>query len=207
MGVDSKALVKTLNKTCLNALQSAAGLCLSRTNPTVDVEHWLVKLIETPDTDLTRIFRNFEVDTSHVLRDLTRVMDGFRTGNQRTPTLSLKIDQLIRAAWIMASIHYQARQVRSGTLLLALLDDEDLGRLARDGSRELSKIKTELLQPNLMKLIAGSSEDEGATASDMGAAGGEPTERAGGMSQTPALDQFTINLTERAKKGEIDPVI
>ena len=108
MGVDSAALIKTLNKTCLNALQAAAGLCLSRTNPSVEIEHWLVKLVELPDTDLTRIFRHFEVDTSHLLRDLTQVIDGFRTGNQRTPTLSLKIDQLIRAAWVLASIQYQA---------------------------------------------------------------------------------------------------
>ena len=85
MGVDSGALIKTLNKTCLNALQAAAGLCLSRTNPSVEVEHWLVKLVELPDTDLTRIFRHFEVDTSRLLRDLTQVIDGFRTGNQRTP--------------------------------------------------------------------------------------------------------------------------
>ena len=56
MGVDSGALIKTLNKTCLNALQAAAGLCLSRTNPSVEVEHWLVKLVEAADTDLTRIF-------------------------------------------------------------------------------------------------------------------------------------------------------
>src|SRR6516165_9735242 len=145
MGVDSAALIKTLNKTCLNALQSAAGLCLSRTNPSVEVEHWLVKLIELPESDLSRVFRNFEVDTSHVLRDLTRVIDGFRTGNQRTPTLSLKIDQLVRAAWVLSSIQFQARQVRSGTLLLALLEDEELGRLARDASRKLGKIKTDLL--------------------------------------------------------------
>jgi len=205
MGVDSAALIKTLNKTCLNALQSAAGLCLSRTNPSVEVEHWLVKLIELPDSDLTRIFRNFEVDTSHLLRDLTRVIDGFRTGNQRTPTLSLKVDQLMRAAWVLASIQFQARQVRSGTLLLALLDDEELGRLARDSSRELGKIKIDLLQPNLMRLIAGSSEDEGpGEAVAPGAAGGQ---RPTGMTQTPSLDQFTVNLTERAKKGEIDPVI
>src|SRR3954452_25370557 len=102
MAVDSGALIKTLNPTCLNALQYAAGLCLSRTNPSVEVEHWLVKLIELPDSDLSRIFRNFEVDISHLQRDLTRVIDGFRTGNQRTPTLSLKIDQLVRAAWILA---------------------------------------------------------------------------------------------------------
>jgi type VI secretion system protein VasG len=207
MGVDSAALIKTLNKTCLNALQSAAGLCLSRTNPSVEIEHWLVKLMELPDSDLTRIFRNSEVDTAHVLRDLTRVIDGFRTGNQRTPTLSLRIDQLIRAAWVTASVQFQSRQVRSGTLLLALLDDEDLGRLARDASRELGKIKIDLLGPNLMRLIAGSSEDEGQGPGEAEGPGAAPGQRPAGVTKTPALDQYTVNLTERASKGEIDPVI
>ena len=64
MAVDSAALIKTLNKTCLDALQSAAGLCLSRTNPSVEIEHWLVKLVELPDSDLSRVFR--EVRGRHV---------------------------------------------------------------------------------------------------------------------------------------------
>src|SRR5690348_9455611 len=85
MSVESGVLIKTLNKTCLNALQSAAGLCLSRTNPSVEVEHWLFKLSEQPDNDLSRIFHHFGVDTARLLRDLTQAIDGFRTGNQRTP--------------------------------------------------------------------------------------------------------------------------
>jgi type VI secretion system protein VasG len=78
MSVDSISSIKTLNKTCLNALQSAAGLCLSRTNPSIEVARWLVKLVELPDSDLTRLFRRFEVDTARLLRDLTRVIDGLR---------------------------------------------------------------------------------------------------------------------------------
>jgi type VI secretion system protein VasG len=205
MGVDSGALIKTLNPTCLNALQGAAGLCLSRTNPTVEIEHWLVKLTETPNTDLTKVFRHFEVDTARLLADLTKVLDQLRTGNQRTPTLSHRLDQLLRAAWVMASVQYQAAKVRSGVLLLALLDDEELGRLARDASRELAKIKIELLQPNLMKVVAGSSEDVGPAIQS--ATGPVEAAQPSGVSQTPALDQYTVNLTGRAKNGELDPVI
>ncbi len=73
MGVDTGALIKVLNATCRNALEGAAGLCLSRTNPSVEIEHWLVKLIEASGADLTRVFRHFEVDTARVLRDLTQV--------------------------------------------------------------------------------------------------------------------------------------
>ncbi len=207
MGVDSGALIKTLNTTCVNALQAAAGLCLSRTNPSVEVEHWLTKLVEASNTDLTRIFRHFEVDTAKLLRDLTKVMDQFRTGNQRTPTLSLRIDRLMREAWVFTSVQFRAPKVRSGMLLMALLEDEELGRLARDASRELAKIDTSVFKANLMKLVAGSGEDEGSAAGAATATGESSSDRPSGMTQTPGLDQFTINLTDRAKKGEIDAVI
>jgi type VI secretion system protein VasG len=207
MGVDSAGLIKTLNPTCLNALEAAAGLCLSRSNPSVEVEHWLVKLIEVPDSDLTLIFQHFEVDTGRLLADLTRVIDRFRTGNQRVPTLSLRIDQLIRHAWVLSSIVYQTPKVRSGVLLLALLDDEELVRLARDASRELGVIKAEVLQANLIMLVDGSIEDPGPAAQSGAGGGAGAGEKRAAPTQTPALDQYTINLTERAARGEIDPVI
>ena len=205
MGVDSAGLIKTLNPTCLNALEAAVGLCVSRTNSSVEVEHWLVKLIEVPDGDLTRIFRHFEIDPARLLADLTRVLDHFRRGDTRTPTLSLRIDQLIRHAWVLSSIVYQSPKVRSGVLLLALLDDDDLRRLAREASRELGAIKADVLQANLMTLVAGSREEPGPAAGSV--AGGGAGTKPARITQTPALDQYTINLTEQAAKGEIDPVI
>ena len=163
MGLDPGALIKTLNKTCLDALQAAAGLCLSRTNPSVEVEHWLVKLVEAPDTDLPRIFRHFEVDPSRLRRDLTRAIDGFRTGNAAdADALAARSTSSSARPGCSASIQFQAPKVRSGVLLLALLDDEELGRhgprrLARAGARS----RPSRSRPNLMKLVAGSAEDAG----------------------------------------------
>jgi type VI secretion system protein VasG len=201
MGLDSGALIKTLNKTCLDALQAAAGLCLSRTNPSVEIEHWLLKLVERPQTDLTRLFRHHEVDTSLLVGDLTRAIDRFRTGNTRTPVLSTQVDELIRNAWVLASVQYRATKVRSGVLLLALLSDDRLGRQAREASRELGKIAVEPLWAQLMALVSGSGEDETPTE-------GRGEEAASGRaSKSPALDQYTIDLTARARGGEIDPVL
>ncbi|KAJ3061152.1 hypothetical protein HK102_009217 [Quaeritorhiza haematococci] len=210
MAVESAALIKVLNKTCLNALQGAAGLALTRTNPSIEVEHWLVKLVEQPNTDCSRIFRQFEVDPAVVLRELTKTLDGFRRGVQRNPEISLSIVRLIQNSWVLASLQYHAPEVRSGVLLLALLDHEELGRIARTASRELGKIKTDQLQPSLMKIAAGSDEDDGASAASAApAADGSGSASAGtaAVSKTPALDQYTINLTERARRGEIDPVV
>ena len=162
MGVDSGALIKTLNKTCLNALQAAAGLCLSRTNPSVEVEHWLLKLAEAPDTDLTRIFRHFEVDPARLLRDLTQVIDQFRTGNQRTPTLS-PADRPARSAtpgcWPRSSTR-RRRSARACCCWPCWTTRSWAGWRATPRA-SWPRSRSSVLQANLMKLVAGSAEDEG----------------------------------------------
>jgi len=154
---------------------------------------------------LLRIFRQYEVDTSRLARDVTRSLDRLKTGNARTPALSPRLPQLFEQAWNAATIDYGAHVIRSGHLLVALLGDPDLGRMAREISPELKKISLESLQKTLPALISGSSED--ADAGSAAAVAEGPAQAARPGSKTPALDQYTIDLTGRAKKGEIDPVL
>ena len=205
MTTNLKALIAKLDTTCRGALEGAAGLCLSRTHYDVEIEHLLFQLIEAPDTDLARILRHFEINPSRVTRDLTRALDRLKTGNARTPSFSPRLPRLFEQAWSLASIDYGEHRVRSGHLLLALLTDQDTGRLTLDLSQELKNISIETLQENLPALVAGSAEDKELGPSMTAAEGATPAARPG--SKTPGLDQFTIDLTSRAKKGEIDPVL
>ena len=207
MNVSLKALIGKLNDTCRLALEGAAGLCLSRTNYDVDIEHLLLKLSEASDTDLARILRHYEVDIGRLTKDVTRALDRLKTGNARTPALSPRLPRLIEEAWLLASIEYGAPQVRSGHLLLALLTNEDLLRLSREISKEFDLIAGESLKKNLRDLTAGSVEDKGTT-SDDGASASNAAETAVGVpGKTQALDQYTVDLTARARKGDIDPVL
>jgi type VI secretion system protein VasG len=204
MSTNLKALISKLNTTCRSALEGAAGLCLSRTHYDVEIEHLLVKLLETPDTDIQKILRHFGIDASHVARDLTRALDRLKTGNARTPALSPRLPHLFEQAWNIASIDFGTPGVRSGHLFHALLSDPDTSRFARELSPEFRNVSVEALEKNLPSIISGSSEDRDYTA----AASAEPgiqAPRPG--SKTPALDQYTIDLTGRAKSGEIDPVL
>jgi type VI secretion system protein VasG len=207
MFTNLKSMIAKLNTTCRSSLESAAGLCLSRTHYDVEIEHFLFKLLEAPDTDLGRILRNFEVDNSRLARDLTRVIDRFKTGNARTPALSPRLPRLFEQAWTIGTIDYGAASVRSGYVLLALLTDPDTARMARDLSPELKKISIEALQKDLPGLAAGSGEDrEAASAPYPDRDAGEgPSARPG--SKTPSLDQYTVDLTGRAKNKDIDPVL
>ena len=208
MGVNLKSLIARLNATCRGALEGAAGLCLSRTNYDVEPEHFLLKLIESPDTDLAAIFRRYEINQSRVTKDLTAALDKLKTGNARTPGLSPRLPQWIQEAWLLASVDYGAAQVRSGHLLVALLASDDLRRLAREISREFASVSVESLKNDFAEITASSAEAREATSlSDQplatGAAAGGPV--TGG--KTKSLDQFTIDLTARARAGKIDPVL
>jgi type VI secretion system protein VasG len=88
VAIDLKSLINKLNPVCQRALEAAAGLCLSRTNFTVEIEHWLVKLLEQPGNDVNLLLREFEVDRAALLADLTRAIDQLKTGNSRPPLLS-----------------------------------------------------------------------------------------------------------------------
>ncbi|MHC4398294.1 MAG: type VI secretion system ATPase TssH [Planctomycetota bacterium] len=203
-----KSLVSKLNDTCRRGLESAAGLCLSRTNYNVEVEHWLLKLIEVPNTDLAALFRYYEVDVSRVAQHLTRTIDRLKTGNARPPGLSLPVVNLVREAWVMASVEFGAPRVRSGHVLCALLSEESLARAALDASAEFEKISPESLRKDLRDLIANTDEAQAeAAAEPTPSRPGGPPVMPGGPTKTPALDQFTIDLTGRARHGDIDPVL
>src|SRR5512135_2846917 len=91
-----KSLIGKLDETCRKALEQAAGLCLSQTHYEVEVEHFLLKLSETPNTDLQKILRHFEISESRLVTDLTGAMEGFKTGNARNPALSPRIPKMIQ---------------------------------------------------------------------------------------------------------------
>ncbi|HUL07781.1 MAG TPA: type VI secretion system ATPase TssH [Candidatus Acidoferrum sp.] len=207
VAVDLKSLVGRLNDLCRRSLEAAAGLTLSRSNFNVEIEHWLLKLLEASDSDLIAILRHYEVEPARLAADLTRVLDRLKTGNTRAPALSPHVVQLAREAWMLASLDYGASRVRSGHLLCALLSEEALAPLAREASAQLARIQPEQLRRELPKLTASTGE---AAAAEALGAGGAPAGEGGGVAPRPgsaALDQFTIDLTQRAREGKIDPVL
>ena len=211
MNVNLKSLVARLNETCQSALQGAAGLCLSRTNYDIELEHLFVKLLETSDTDLTKILRQYELNPSRLVKDITVAMDKLKTGNSRTPGIAREITDLIQDAWLLASVEFGEAKIRSGHLLLALLSSDGMARLAREISKDFTKINLDELKENFAALTNGSNEAraaEGFTSQPMGDGDGDAT--APGIAaagKTKALDQFTVDLTARARAGKIDPVL
>jgi type VI secretion system protein VasG len=204
MAVNIRALIGKLNETTRNALEAAAGLCLSRTHYDVEVEHYLLKLLDSSSGDLAAILKHFEVDKSRLAAELTRSLDKLKSGNARNPALSPTLRNMFAEAWTLGSIDYGAGQIRSGFTILALATDEDLARMMREVSREFQKINADSLRKDFQEITASSSEEAAGAAAIAPDAGGAPRPLGG---KTPNLDQYTINLTANARSGKIDPVL
>lgn len=205
--VDLKELVSKLNDTARKSMEAAAGLCLSRTNYNVEIEHWLIKLLEIDRTDLRIALGAFEVDASKMLAELNRSVDRFKTGNGRPPSLSPNIIQWIREAWLFASIDRRSYTVRSGDLLVALLASPELRLVASEAAKSFDQIDVQSLRKDFGVLLAGSIENCEAAA--VRERSNEPSSgrQANRASRSPSLDQYTIDLTDRAAGGHIDPVL
>jgi type VI secretion system protein VasG len=208
VAIDLKSLISRLDEHSRRALEAAAGLTMSRTHYNVEIEHWLMKLAEGTDTDFAAIFRQYDVDHGRFVIDLNKGLDKMKTGNSRAPSLSPEIVDLGKQAWLLASVEHGLSRIRSGHLLWALLADETLARRAREASGQLMKIQPETLKRDLLSITANSVEAQTAPSAVDGpapeAGGGDGVVRPPGSA---ALDQFTQDLTARARAGKIDPVL
>src|SRR5581483_8223547 len=206
MSLNLKSLIGKLNEPTRKALESAAGLCVTRTHYDVEIEHYLVKLLDDPGGDLGRICERFGVDSSRLSAELTRSLDRIRTGNARTPGFSPSLVNMFTEAWMIGSVDFNLAQIRSGLTILALVSQPELSRMVADFSRELNKIDAAALRTEFENIVAGSSEELAtSTAPEPGSVPAKHGTKTGG--KTPNLDQFTIDLTDRAKQGRIDPVL
>ncbi|MBW1803904.1 MAG: AAA family ATPase, partial [Deltaproteobacteria bacterium] len=207
MQFDLQTLIDKLNPVCRKALELAAELCLTQTNYNVEIEHLLLKLLDLPETDLQRLLRYYEIRTADVASELTRAIETFKRGNSRTPALSPHIVRLLEQAWMMSSLHLGQVKIRSGAIFLALLDHDALRGIILESCKSLRAVPREVLLKDLPEIIQASDEDgEAVSAPDGRKDVRHPSESGQTSSKTPALDQYTIDLTARARSGQIDPV-
>ena len=102
--IDLKSLVGKLDEHCRRALEAAAGLTLSRSHYNVELEHWLLKLVDGNGTDLPLFLRHYDLDEGRFRADLNASLDKMRTGNARAPGLSPDIIEMVKQAWLLASV-------------------------------------------------------------------------------------------------------
>ncbi len=216
MTTHSAHLLRRLNPYCAQALAGAATLCQTRAHAEITVEHWLLKLLEQGEGDITVIARRYEWDMDSLWQGLLAHLDTLPRTVQGKPQLSAALQQLIKSAWLDASLQENADAVRSSHLLAALITTPSL--LAADAAWPLLSLSTTQLH-RLLPLLDNQS-DERPEVQQAAALADSPvnltdeaptTTSASGQPQLndalqAALDKFTLDVTAKAKTGQIDPI-
>ena len=208
--ISRTALFGKLNPLLYKAIEGATVFCKLRGNPYVELVHWLHQILSTNDSDMHRIIRYFEVDASKLAADLTRALDRLPRGATAISDLSEHIENAVERAWVYGTLKYNDSQVRSAYILVGLVKTMGLRNILYGISKEFEKLGIDALSEKLPDIVKGSPE-ETLAASDGSGLSGEPGEASGAMApaqmgKQEALKKYAIDLTEKAKNGELDPV-
>ncbi|WP_313705766.1 type VI secretion system ATPase TssH [Massilia sp.] len=210
MDINLKTLIGKLNDASRTAATRAANICVGLGQYEVDIEHVFLALLEQPDCDVVVAARACDISLSALEDDLRREVARFATGSARTPVFSKHLPLLFEHAWLIASLgNGQPNMIRSGHLLLALLTEPSLAQLAQRGSSLFAEFPLERLKHDFDRLTRASKEAVAVPVAVPAQGNGDPVTELEAMAdgRTPALDQFTTCLTERARQGKVDPVI
>lgn len=211
--ISRTALFGKLNNQAYKGIESATVFCKMRGNPYVELVHWLHQILQSQDSDLHRIIKKFELNPSHLARDFTEVLDRLPAGASSISDLSAHVEQTVEQGWLYASLMYGSSQVRTGHLLIGVVKTNDLRNNLNAISSQFKKINSDTLVDEFNAIVSGSPEEaqQAHDGSELAGAAA-PGEASGAMSpaqmgKQQALQQYSVDLTERARKGELDPIV
>ena len=210
--ISRTALFGKLNPLLYKGVEGAAVFCKLRGNPYVELVHWLHQLLQNNDSDLHRIIRHYQLDAARLAADMVKALDRLPGGATAINDLSDHLQNAVERGWVYATLMFNQNQVRGATLLLGILKTPSLRTVLYAMSKEFQAIDPEKFSNELAQVVAGSPEDQQVATDGSGLdASGGPGEVSGAMApaqlgKQEALRKFAVDLTERARNGEIDPI-
>ncbi|MES2259283.1 MAG: type VI secretion system ATPase TssH [Pseudomonadota bacterium] len=207
------ALFGKLNSLCYRAIESSTVFCKLRGNPYVELVHWMHQILQLQDSDLVRIIKHYELDAAGLARDLTAALDRLPRGSTSGIDLSSQLEETVERAWVYGTLMFGESQIRSGHIVIGLLKTTGLRNALYGMSSQFQKIKGDDLSEKFGTLLKDSPEAQMAATDGFQAGGGAAPGEASGaiapaaMGKQEALKKFTVDLTEQARGGKMDPIV
>ncbi len=197
--IELPVLVERLNPICRHMLEEAAALCVNHQGAEIRIEHLLLKMLETPLSDVRQILKVAEVDVEE-LKALLQPSPADNGYGQGYPSFSPMLVEWLQDSWLLASAELQHAQLRSGVMLLVLLMTPQR-YLPGSVTRLLAKVNRELLRQQFDEWVKESAETQVTTTP------GGKTAQTALPADASLLARFTVNVTEQARQGSLDPVL
>ena len=206
--INRSAIFGKLNPVAYQAVEAAYNFCKLRNNPYVEIAHWVHQILQLQDSDLHRIIKHYELDPARLAADITRCLDELPRGTTSNVNFSSNIDDAIEHAWLKASLLFNESQIRTGYLIAGILEKRELAALLYQVSDQFKKLKFDVLVEEFDAIASGSPESSMQAKDGFSgpAAEGDGTAPAP-MGKGEALAQYTVDMTEEARSGNMDPIV
>ncbi len=175
-------------------------------NRNVDLCHWLFHAVSNKEADISITLRELGLDRGRVLKDLDQAMAILDKNVTETPGISEHLSDALNHAWTYATLFFSEAQIRTGHVLVALLNDANLRRALVRYSGVFDSISAEQVGQDSRTLWASSEEEDmrpmdgsGLSASTGAAGDGE------GRGAATALGRFATDMT--ADAANMDRVV
>ncbi len=211
--ISRAALFGKLNRVGYQSLEGATVFCKLRGNPYVELVHWVQQILQLNDSDVHRIIKHFQLDPARLATDMTTALDRLPRGSTSISDLSSQIEDAVERGWVYGTLKYGENQVRTGHVIVGILKTRTVSHALFGLSKEFEKIRPEVLADEFTKILAASPESTmGATDGSQSGGGATPGESSGAiapaqMGKQEALKKFTVDLTEQARSGKMDPIV
>ncbi len=211
--ISRAALFGKLNQVGYKAIEAATVFCKMQGNPNVELVHWIHQILQLQDSDLHRIIRQFNIEPSRLAADITDTLERLPRGSTSISDLSANIEESVERGWVVSTLMFGEAQVRTGYLIAGILQTRGLRNALNNISKEFSVLTFEKLTDKFDEVVGESPENRMHAQDGFNVGGGaDPGEASGAMSpaamgKQEALAKFCVDLTERARTGEIDPIV
>ncbi|UTZ29121.1 type VI secretion system ATPase TssH [Vibrio campbellii] len=194
ININLSSLIQRLHPIAKVALEDAAALAVSEKANEVQIEHYLLSLLERPNSDFDVLLSHFDCSENLLRQSVRSTLDSNAKGNGSKPVFSALLIEWLQESWLVSSLDLSETQIRSGALLLTLVSNPL--RYGQHGYASiLEAVNPDSLKRNFAELTSHSIEAQVAT-----------SEKTQAREDGSALSKFTTDFTGKARKGEIDPV-
>lgn len=207
------ALFGKLNSLAYKAIESATVFCKLRSNPYVELIHWLHQILQLRDSDMHRIINRFDINHARLAADMTSFLDQLPRGATSISDFSSDVESSVERGWVYGTLMFNESQIRTGHVLVGILKTDELRKVLFAVSTQFKLIDVGTLTSDFPRILEGSPEKAlSATDGFRAESGAQPGEASraiapAAMGKQEALSRFSVDLTERARNGEIDPIV
>ncbi|MBP6561997.1 MAG: type VI secretion system ATPase TssH, partial [Neisseriaceae bacterium] len=200
--ISRATLFGKLNSVLYSSLENAYTFCRLREHNYVELVHWLHQLMQVEQSDLLLIVKHFNLNEAQLRQDILANIERLSSGATAVVDFSEHIQTATEEAWTYSSLKFNEMQIRGGYFIYTLLKVKQLNSLLCHISHEFEKIKPDVLLDNIGAILKQSVEQQSAEQRQSMPLGNDQ----GGSTKESALAKYGVDLTEKARAGEIDPV-